>query len=320
MRYLNGETVTDLLYTGQKLEEELGLYYYVARWYDPYLNRFLSPDTIIPDPESLKSYDRYAYAYNNPLKFSDPSGHYGCTPGFDGGDCGGTGQETFSAVEAENERLAALQAYNQQRQAYLECGNGKCPGWNSHAEVLTWTTAGLVLAGGVSAVVSSIFTPATVQSTSTITTAACADGDCGNEVNSVASTAKSVWSQSPFARGNIIEQRLGGNLVRNNSIIDFWDDLSGIARSIKSIDLNATTYQNVNNLTNKITGYANTLANWSGNQLWNGVKITNSSIAAKELSVAIPPYVSAQQMQVLQQLQTTIYNQKGVVLIFVTIK
>ena len=34
MRYLNGETVTDLLYTGQKLEEELGLYYYVARWYD----------------------------------------------------------------------------------------------------------------------------------------------------------------------------------------------------------------------------------------------------------------------------------------------
>ena len=35
MRYLNGETVTDLLYTGQKLEEELGLYYYVARWYDP---------------------------------------------------------------------------------------------------------------------------------------------------------------------------------------------------------------------------------------------------------------------------------------------
>ena len=75
MRYLNGETVTDLLYTGQKLEEELGLYYYVARWYDPYLNRFLSPDSIIPDPRRSTAYDRYAYVQNNPLKFSDPTGH-----------------------------------------------------------------------------------------------------------------------------------------------------------------------------------------------------------------------------------------------------
>ena len=76
MRYLNGETVTDLLYTGQKLEEELGLYYYIARWYDPYLNRFLSPDSIIPDPGSTGAYDRYAYANNNPIRYNDPSGHY----------------------------------------------------------------------------------------------------------------------------------------------------------------------------------------------------------------------------------------------------
>ena len=75
MRYLNGETVTDLLYTGQKLEEELGLYYYVARWYDPYLNRFLSPDSIIPDPGSTGAYDRYAYVENNPLNYTDPTGH-----------------------------------------------------------------------------------------------------------------------------------------------------------------------------------------------------------------------------------------------------
>ena len=75
MRYLNGETVTDLLYTGQKLEEELGLYYYVARWYDPYLNRFLSPDSIIPDPGSSTAFDRYAYVQNNPLVYTDPSGH-----------------------------------------------------------------------------------------------------------------------------------------------------------------------------------------------------------------------------------------------------
>ena len=76
MRYLNGETVTDLLYTGQKLEEELGLYYYVARWYDPYLNRFLSPDTIMPDGYEPMSYNRYTYANNNPLKYTDATGHF----------------------------------------------------------------------------------------------------------------------------------------------------------------------------------------------------------------------------------------------------
>ena len=76
MRYLNGETVTDLLYTGQKLEEELGLYYYVARWYDSALGRFIQADTMIPDPGSSTAYDRYAYVQNNPINFSDPSGHF----------------------------------------------------------------------------------------------------------------------------------------------------------------------------------------------------------------------------------------------------
>ena len=78
MRYLNGETVTDLLYTGQKLEEELGLYYYVARWYDPYLNRWIQPDTIVPDPNQSQSYDRYSYVKNNPIRYSDPTGHRDC--------------------------------------------------------------------------------------------------------------------------------------------------------------------------------------------------------------------------------------------------
>ena len=75
MRYLNGETVTDLLYTGQKLDSYINLYWYSSRWYDPYLNRFLSPDSIIPDPGNTGAYDRYAYVENNPLNNTDPIGH-----------------------------------------------------------------------------------------------------------------------------------------------------------------------------------------------------------------------------------------------------
>jgi RHS repeat-associated protein len=48
---------------------------YAARWYDPYLNRWLQPDTIIPDPYDPLSFDRYAYVRNNPVNRVDPSGH-----------------------------------------------------------------------------------------------------------------------------------------------------------------------------------------------------------------------------------------------------
>ena len=76
MRYLNGETVTDLLYTGQRFEEALGIYNYGARWYDPALGRFIQADSIIPNPGNAAMYDRYSYVNNNPLRYTDPSGHY----------------------------------------------------------------------------------------------------------------------------------------------------------------------------------------------------------------------------------------------------
>jgi RHS repeat-associated protein len=72
-----GVTPLTFGYTGQReeTEEELGLYYYGARHYDPALGRFLQPDTIVPDPGNPQAYDRYAYVNNNPLKYNDPTGH-----------------------------------------------------------------------------------------------------------------------------------------------------------------------------------------------------------------------------------------------------
>ena len=49
------------------------MYYYGARWYDPYLNRWIQPDSIIPS--GVQGLDRYAYANNNPLRYTDPTGH-----------------------------------------------------------------------------------------------------------------------------------------------------------------------------------------------------------------------------------------------------
>jgi hypothetical protein len=37
--------------------------------------QFMQPDTIIPEPFNPQSWNRYSYVLNNPINFSDPSGH-----------------------------------------------------------------------------------------------------------------------------------------------------------------------------------------------------------------------------------------------------
>ena len=46
-----------------------------GRIYDPQLGRFLSADSIIQFPGNQQSLNRYSYVLNNPLSYTDPSGH-----------------------------------------------------------------------------------------------------------------------------------------------------------------------------------------------------------------------------------------------------
>jgi RHS repeat-associated protein len=71
----NGNSLpTDRTFTGQRWEE-IGLYFFNARWYDAALGRFAQADTIIPNPFFATAYDRYAYVYNSVTRFTDPTGH-----------------------------------------------------------------------------------------------------------------------------------------------------------------------------------------------------------------------------------------------------
>jgi Rhs family protein len=66
--------LTRYQYTGQySYDVEFGLKYYGARFYDSAVGRFVSADSIIPG--GIHGYDRYAYAANNPVRNTDPSGH-----------------------------------------------------------------------------------------------------------------------------------------------------------------------------------------------------------------------------------------------------
>jgi RHS repeat-associated protein len=72
---LEEEMRTDRLFTGQRFDGTIGLYDYGARWYDPALGRFISADPIVPEPGNPQALNRYTYTYNNPLKYTDPSGY-----------------------------------------------------------------------------------------------------------------------------------------------------------------------------------------------------------------------------------------------------
>ena len=61
-------------YTGHEHLPQFGLINMNARLYDPALGRFLSPDPYVQMPDFSQSFNRYAYALNNPFKYTDPEG------------------------------------------------------------------------------------------------------------------------------------------------------------------------------------------------------------------------------------------------------
>lgn len=64
-----------LRYRGREWDAESATYYYRHRTYDPAIGRFLQPDPAHGKPDRpLSMFNRYAYAWNNPLRYSDPLG------------------------------------------------------------------------------------------------------------------------------------------------------------------------------------------------------------------------------------------------------
>jgi RHS repeat-associated protein len=62
-------------FTSRRQNAETGLVYMGARYYDPVVGRFISTDPSGFDEQSVHSFNRYAYASNNPYKYVDPDGN-----------------------------------------------------------------------------------------------------------------------------------------------------------------------------------------------------------------------------------------------------
>jgi len=71
----DGATRLHRRFQGRELDPSSGLYDFGARVYRPDLGRFLTPDDVVPDPLASQSFNRYAFVRNNPLRYTDPTGH-----------------------------------------------------------------------------------------------------------------------------------------------------------------------------------------------------------------------------------------------------
>ena len=65
---------TPYLFNAKELDEEMGMYYYGARYYAPRLNLWMSTD---PLQEKYHNISSYCYTFNNTIKFIDPNGQDG---------------------------------------------------------------------------------------------------------------------------------------------------------------------------------------------------------------------------------------------------
>ena len=85
-------------YTSRHQDEDTGLVYMGARYYDPAIGRFLSVDSVHFVETNIHSFNRYAYANNNPYRFKDPDGRNAVT--------------AFGGLLAESFNFATGQGFN----------------------------------------------------------------------------------------------------------------------------------------------------------------------------------------------------------------
>jgi RHS repeat-associated protein len=63
-------------FTGRESDAETDLMYYGSRYYDPVMGMFISPDHLVPNDTDPQLFNRFSYARNNPIVYSDPTGEF----------------------------------------------------------------------------------------------------------------------------------------------------------------------------------------------------------------------------------------------------
>lgn len=130
--------------------------------------------------------------------------------------------------------------------------------------------------------------------------------DSGIEMfESAGQTSESIWKKGWSVRGFEGEGEMGssGMLARNFPTVDDAVFMEGEFQSMKTIDLNAPTYQSLEKLEKRLNAYLDKIDGWEGQKkLWGGRRIDPDEIEQKVLHIGIPnSSITQEQVKVFEQ-------------------
>ena len=77
MNIIGNSIYNPMIYKGYYYDNDIGMYYLKSRFYNPSFRRFFTPDSVsCIDKSSSVGSNLYAYCNNNPVMFTDRTGHF----------------------------------------------------------------------------------------------------------------------------------------------------------------------------------------------------------------------------------------------------
>ncbi|RWX44233.1 RHS repeat-associated core domain-containing protein [Candidatus Electrothrix aarhusensis] len=315
--------------TGKEFDENTGLVWFGSRHYEPETGVWMGQDSyrgMLDDPMSLH---RYGYVGNNPLIYFDLYGYFGwrdvgnlalagldfvsgVAKAFGAGIALGTGQVATSGSLA-SAAISDLDDSSKELSSFVNNGLG----------AIYRNVTGNYVADKSPDEIEGIFSPVTdskwlktpmnvnqtawnvkalVKSSGSIIKGV---RNLSGKVRGIYNTCKEsdtisdVWRLNPFKRGKELEKIVGQNLPDNYPVIDKFKD--GIATSIKSLDVNAKSYQTNSTLMRTVKGYIDKAKAFQGRK-WAGANIKPHEISGRALDLIIPSGGNSAQKDILQRL------------------
>jgi RHS repeat-associated protein len=280
---------TPYLFNAKELDEETGLYYYGARYYDARISLWLSAD---PMQEKYPNISTYAYTFQNPIRYIDPRGMEGEDGGFIEilkrlffGDQ--RGEELTPKHRKNGVELAKYQLQE------LEQGAQRARQTGDYLQSLAEGMSAVHPLGGVIYASGKVYTGQELEPGDVLS----ASLDVLPYVGKIGKVGGSIWKLAKFERGFKYEKILnlkGTFKIHNFPTIDAFAD--GIATSIKTMDVTAKSYQKGNSVYNKLMSYVNKLVNFKGAR-WSGIVVEEGQVNKRVLEIGMPQGATKSQLE-----------------------
>ncbi|KFF73830.1 hypothetical protein HX13_17680 [Chryseobacterium sp. P1-3] len=294
-------------FNAKELDNETGLYYYGARYYDPRTSIWYGVDPLaIYNPVMETQFygdgqhnggiynygnlNPYVYCYQNPIVFIDPNGkqsYFMNSRGFyiDGDSSWGQYAGSVKPNDDYHE-LTRINGnlYHKNTDNWVGRNVNRLFG-TGFDEKLRYDVDHEIDMG-------------TLQEFGAMVVTGMALGKVGGVAGALLKKAGgSLWGMAPLERGFVYETILGlkGAFKSSNfPVIDAFAD--GVATSIKTLDLAAKSYAKNNQVFNTLKGYINKLANFKGAE-WGGEAVEGSAIKSRVLEVGVPEGATSSQIE-----------------------